>query len=325
MAKVLRWLRDKLAAHGLLAGSRPRVSIFHDFHKPPYGGGNQFLLALCREFIRQGIPVDNNKITRRTFACIFNSFNFDVDRLRQQRRPNCRMIHRVDGPIDVYRGVDGGIDRRIHAINHDLADVTIFQSRYSLEKHREMGLEFKRPVVVHNAVAPNIFNSNGHIPFDRNRKIRLISTSWSDNPRKGGPVYKWLEDHLDRDRFEYTFVGRTQETFTRIRHIPPVPSKPLADILRQQDIYIIASRSDPCSNALIEALACGLPALYLDDGGHPELVGHGGLPFTTREKIIPQLEKLVENYELFQSLIVVPSIDSVARTYLEIARQVLEL
>ena len=102
-----------------------------------------------------------------------------------------------------------------------------------------------------------------------------------------------------------------------------MPSEQLADILRQHDIYITASQNDPCSNALIEALACGLPALYLNDGGHPELVGQGGLPFNSREEILTQLDILVENYELFQSLIVVPSIESVAKTYLEIAHSVL--
>jgi hypothetical protein len=28
---------------------RSDVAVFHEFHAPPYGGGNQFLLALVRE------------------------------------------------------------------------------------------------------------------------------------------------------------------------------------------------------------------------------------------------------------------------------------
>ena len=28
---------------------RSDLGIFHEFHTPPYGGGNQFLLALVRE------------------------------------------------------------------------------------------------------------------------------------------------------------------------------------------------------------------------------------------------------------------------------------
>jgi len=95
-------------------------------------------------------------------------------------------------------------------------------------------------------------------------------------------------------------------------------------MLKSHDIYITASRNDPCSNALIEALACGLPALYLNDGGHPELVRAGGLPFNHEEEILPQLEKLVENYESFQRLITVPSLDSVAQKYLSIIREIVQ-
>ena len=100
-----------------------------------------------------------------------------------------------------------------------------------------------------------------------------------------------------------------------------MPSHELARELRQHDIYITASSNDPCSNAVIEALACGLPVLYLDDGGHPELVGQGGLPFQTAEEIPAQLDKMVANYSLFQNLITVPNMQEVAAKYLQLLRE----
>ncbi len=57
------------------------------------------------------------------------------------------MVHRVDGPIGAYRGFDDGTDARIAAINAELADATVLQSRYSLEKHAELGIELRDPVV----------------------------------------------------------------------------------------------------------------------------------------------------------------------------------
>lgn len=114
-------------------------------------------------------------------------------------------------------------------------------------------------------------------------------------------------------------MGRASEWFDRILHIPPVPSEELAHIHRQHNIFITASKNDPCSNALIEALACGLPALYLNDGGHPELVGYGGLPFNDVEESLPQLDALEKNYEMFQNVIVVPSLDDVAKKLLDAA------
>ncbi|MCG3772762.1 MAG: hypothetical protein JW384_03981 [Nitrosomonadaceae bacterium] len=161
--------------------------------------------------------------------------------------------------------------------------------------------------------------------FNSPRKVRLISASWSDNPRKGGPVYKWLDEHLDWDCFEYTFVGRTQEHFKNIQHVQAVPSEGLAQLLRQHDIYITASERDPCSNSLVEALTCRLPALYYNDGGHPELVGFGGLPFQKREEIPAQLERLVACYGQFQSLICVPTIEEIATTYLQVMKRLIAL
>ena len=102
--------------------------------------------------------------------------------------------------------------------------------------------------------------------------MRLIASSWSDNPRKGVGILQWLDRRPDPRAFELTFLGNTQVTFERIRVVAPVPSVRVAEILRAHDVYLAPSRDDPCSNALLEALACGLPAAYLRSGGHPELV-----------------------------------------------------
>ncbi len=274
------------------------------------------MLALRGEFELRGFTVEKNYISPSTRACLYNSFNFDFDRLRQLKRTDCLMVHRVDGPIAAYRGWDDGTDGRIRKINHELADVTIFQSRYSKEKHIELGMEFKFPVVIPNAADPRIFHPNGRKPFELNRKTRLISSSWSDNPKKGGPFYAKLETLLDWDRFEYTFVGRTQTPFKRVKSISPVPSHDLANILRSHDVYITASQNDPCSNSVIEALQCGLPCLYLDSGGHAELVGEAGFSFSSEEEAVLRLDRLVHEYGERQSKISMTPLGDVATRYL---------
>src|SRR6059036_1120987 len=59
------------------------VAIFHEFHAPPYGGGNQFLLALLDEFERRNLDLELNRVSAGTPVCLFNSFNFDFARLRR--------------------------------------------------------------------------------------------------------------------------------------------------------------------------------------------------------------------------------------------------
>jgi glycosyltransferase involved in cell wall biosynthesis len=301
------------------------VGLWHTFFQPPYGGGNQFMMALRKALSAKGVDVRENELSPDIDAYVLNSIHFDVDRfLEFSRRHRLNVIHRIDGPIYLIRGFDREKDELCYRLNAQFASATVLQSAWVYQRIVDMGYRPKEPIIVHNAVDTDIFHSVGRIPFDPNRKIRLISTSWSNNPRKGGPVYKWIEDHLDWNRFEYTFVGNASEQFHRIKHVPPVSSEELADILRRHDVYITASRNDPCSNALIEALACGLPALYLNDGGHPELVGYGGLPFDSEKEILSQLDKLVVDYAAFQRLITVSLLDDVAEKYLTLIREVIQ-
>jgi glycosyltransferase involved in cell wall biosynthesis len=153
--------------------------------------------------------------------------------------------------------------------------------------------------------------------------VRLIATAWSDNPLKGGPFLKWMEERLDWRRYDCTFVGRTCERFARIRHIPPQGSRSLARILRQHDVYVMASRHEACSNALLEALSCGLPVLYLDDGANGELTQFGGLPFRTNEEALAALERLGSHLDLFRECIRVPGMNEIAGRYLELFDAVL--
>ena len=289
------------------------VSVFHEFQPAPYCGGNQFLLALVHELERRGASVETNRLSGRTPACLYNSFNFDFSRLRRFARADVRMVHRVDGPVGVYRGFDDGTDRRIAAIN-GLADVTILQSRYSLEKHAELGLELRNPTVVPNAVDPAIF----HPPKqrDQHERLRVITTSWSDNPRKGVDILAWLDRNLDRDELEVTFAGNAQQRFAHIRTVPPLASEPLAELLRSHDVFLAPSRDDPCSNALLEGLACGLPAAFLRSGGHPELVGDAGIGFDEPDELPGLFRRLRDELEERRARIRVPSLSDVADKYL---------
>src|ERR671937_979583 len=69
------WLRSR--------GERADLAVFHEFRPPPYGGGNQFLLALVAEFERRGLGVETNRLYAGTRRCLYNSFNFHFVRLRR--------------------------------------------------------------------------------------------------------------------------------------------------------------------------------------------------------------------------------------------------
>ena len=317
LGAVRREISTELDHFRARRSGRADVALFHEFAPPPTGGGHQFLRALVSELEQRGLTVEVNRLSRGTPACLFNSFNFDFRRLRRFARSDCRMVHRVDGPIATYRGFDDGTDGRIARVNAELADATVVQSQYSLDAHRALGIDLAAPVLIPNAVDPAIF----HPPKTREplqgRRVRLIATSWSDNPNKGADVLAWLDANLDWDRYELTFAGQLSGDFARINMLEPLPSDRLADELRRHDAFLAPSVNDPSSNALLEALACGLPAAYRRSGGHPELVGEGGLPFDAPEELPAVLDALVSELHERRAAIRTPALEDVAGRYLE--------
>lgn len=298
---------------------RAELSIFHDFAPSPAGGANQTLRAIVGELTRRGVGIEYGAISPSTRAVLFNSFNFDFSRFEvfaARRADDCRMIHRVGAVTSLYRGYDDGTDARVAELNHGYADATIAISHATIEMYRTLGIELRNPRVIYNGVDPSIFHPQDRAPFDPSRTMRLIAVSWSDNPRKGGPVYRWLESVLDWDRYELTYVGNTQEELERARVIPPLPSHELAAVLRDHDVFLTATEHDAYSNALVEALSCGLPAIYLDSGGSREAVKEAGFGFVDREEIPGLLERLRAEFDTRRSMIDLPTLAEIGDAYL---------
>ena len=294
-------------------------ALWNDFQPPPYGGGNQFMIALEGALQRKGMNTVRNTGVGAD-AHIIQSIWFDEKTFQEELEPGAVVIHRVDGPIQLYRGNDFKSDPLCWELNAKYADVTIMQSSWSMDKTHDLGFSPKRPVLMWNSCDPLIFNKEGRVLFSKDRKVRIISTAWSNNPRKGRDVYKWIDQNLDFDRFDYTFIGRIDEAFEHIKVLEPVDSETLAKRLKEHDIFLTASQQDPCSNSLVEALSCGLPAVYFADGGHPELVGFGGLGFREQEEIPGCLQRMVDHYHSFQNNIWVDSIDDLAQKYIDSVR-----
>jgi glycosyltransferase involved in cell wall biosynthesis len=205
-------------------------------------------------------------------------------------------------------------------MNAELAHATVCQSRFSLEAHQRLGIALVAPVVIANAPDPAIFHPPGSREPVGDRPLRVVAASWSDNPRKGTDILEALGAAVDPARYELTFVGRASGALPGWRRIAPVGSEELAELLRGMDCYVAASLDDPCSNALLEALACGLPALFRRSGGHPELVGDAGVGFDGPGDAVAALDRLAAELDERRAAIVVPDLARVADAYLEVLR-----
>jgi len=292
------------------------IHILWEFTDGPWGGGNQFLKALRNQFIKKGIYAEQPE---KADVILFNSHQFQKRALQcKLKYPEKVFVHRVDGPILQTRGESGlSIDRKIFYCNSLIADGTIFQSSWSRQESYRQGMKTNRlETSIINAPDPEIFHPGpAERPESDSEKIRLITTTWSSNPRKGFDIYHYLDEHLDFTRFSMTFVGNADAPFRNIETLEPKPSQELAAILRNHDIFIAASTREPCSNSFLEALHCGLPAVARDNSSYPELLDGHGLLFEGKNDIIERIQQLSNNLSHFKATGKLPSMEEVAHRY----------
>ncbi len=298
-----------------------KIYILYQLRKDAWGGGNQFLKALKKEFENQGVYTDD---PAEGETILFNSHQQLKEVLKlKSKYPQKVLIHRL-GPIFHYhRGRSWKkYDRALAKITNSISEGVIFQSKWALNEAIKLGFDKKIPhQVIYNAVDKTIFNQEDKQAF-REEKVKLIATSFSANWKKGFEIYQHLDNNLDFSKYQMTFVGNSPIEFKNIKYVGPVSSREIAEILKQHDIFITASEKDACSNSLIEALSCSLPAVALNDGGNPELVEKGGELFGGKEDILSKIEKVARNYRYYQSQIPGFSVEEAAQRYYQFAERI---
>jgi len=296
-----------------------RVHIVFEF-KNISGGGNQFLKAIKNYLVDKGLYSEHYQDAD---VIVFNSYQY-IDKVIKIKKefPKKVFIHRIDGPIRLYQNMNDKRDSITNTANELLADGTIFQSKWSQKENYRLGIkrkEFETTII--NAPNPSIFNSDSKSDISAT-KTRLIATSWSDNWKKGFAYYKWLDEHLDFDKYSMTFIGRSPIEFSNIVHLSPMTSEEIAFQLAKHDVFITASEKDPCSNSLLEALHSGLPVVALNDGGHPELVGTGGKLFSNKEEIVEKIETCKNELDILKNNIQLKSFNETVSEYVSFFEQV---
>jgi glycosyltransferase involved in cell wall biosynthesis len=79
------------------------------------------------------------------------------------------------------------------------------------------------------------------------------------------------------------------------------PSRDVFSALKQSDIFCLLSRNEGFSNAVLEAMACGLPCVVTDVGGNREAISEGQtgflVPSEDAEAAAARILTLIENPE----------------------------
>jgi len=303
-----------------------RINICYNFQSDAWGGGNQFLKTLKKDFLKKEIYEKN---PNKANCIIFNSHHLLKKILSlKYLNPNIIFIQRVDGPLYIARGRNLEIDLKIYELNNLIVDGTIFQSEWSKRENSLLGLKKNSfQTVIMNASDNEIFFPNPEKIFNLKKmdKIKLVAVSWSTNYNKGFDLYKFLDENLDYNQYSIKFIGNSPIKFKNIEMIKPVRTDKLAIFLRESDIYISGSKYECCSNSLIEALSCGLPGIVLKIESSSAILKNGGEYFTTFEEFLKKIQLVRENYDTYRKNIQAPNIEAISELYINFILKILQL
>lgn len=293
---------------------RMKINIPFNFVDGPSGGGNQFLKALRDELIVRNMYTDS---FIDADVVLYNSHH-NLHKVVEIYKLNTRkiFIHRLGPIFSLHRGYGWKMyDRAIIALSNALSDGVVFQSLWSKKESIGIGFSAKIPSQIIYNSADAVFSRDKHCN-KVSSPIELITTSNSKNKNKGFRYLTYLDQHLDTSRYHMIFVGNTPVTFKTIKIIRPVGPKELSKILKKADIYIAPFADEACSNAILEALASGLPVCALKSASNPEIIKKGGNFFSDEVELLTKIDQLASNYLEYQSKIQTPSISEITDKYI---------
>ncbi len=282
-----------------------------------YGGANAFLRTLVAELGRQGFtftadpaaPVDVALVNALTSGIRVD----DVRRLAERGIP---VVHRKTGYRD--RGAPGlraVVDGVVVGDAHQLAFSpflrhTIFQSGYSRDVFIGAGFSGDYSIIP-NGVDERVFTtrperrawgSRPHARWLPGEPLRVVVSTWSSDESKGFGLYRAIDDEgPGRNDVELTIVGRVPEgsRWSSFRVRGPRGPERLASLLRRHHVLLHLTEHESCSNALIEAINCGLPAIYLHSGANEEVARDYGVRWEVGldealDRLLPRYGEIVE-------------------------------
>lgn len=196
-----------------------------------------------------------------------------------------------------------------------VADYVFYQSQFcKLSADRFLGERRERYEILYNAVDTTRFTPAYADP-DPHHLVLLLGGSQYQYYRLESAIQalavlvkhrsdvcllisggmSWIGDKAEAIRELVTTLNMSD----RIQFLGPYTQKEAPAIFRKAHVLLHTKYNDPCPGSVIEAMACGLPVVYSESGGVPELVGKDsgiGIPaeLSWEQDLPPQPEALAE-------------------------------
>jgi glycosyltransferase involved in cell wall biosynthesis len=215
---------------------------------------NMKLAAIARGDDIHAWPEENPAL-RNHFPIVFekadlllaNSGNLGADARKWMQPGNMRDV------LTVYNGIDHD---EYHPAD-SAAEVAGLRAKYSLDANIKYVVCIATPVVLKGWI--ELLDAIKALGDEFNGWQLLMIAPPRNNP-----------DAIDLQR-------RSEELgiVDKVRYIPGMSPQQLAELFRAVDGFVLPSYNEGMANALLEAMASGLPCIASEVGGHNEVIEHG--------------------------------------------------
>jgi len=264
-----------------------------------FGGPSSFQAKLKKGLEKSGISVHHDIHDPTTRALLVIGGTRRLHDLLYAKRQGIRIIQRLDGMNWLHKKRKTGIrhylrsermNLQLSIIRRFFANAVVYQSKFTRDWWHTVYGPLNTPhTVIYNAVDLLEF-SPGKGSYQKNKEIRILVVEGSfkggheRDLRNAVQAANQIANHAC-EKVRLLIAGKVPDTFKTDLNASPsitiewlgmVPHDDIPDLDRSAHLFFPAEINAACPNALIEALACGLPIIGYATGSLPELVGEDG-------------------------------------------------